>query len=281
MDRLWNRISEEIDKRETGKENETTYTDNRSQIKSSSVYTRIAAVAAAFIVVFAGVNIVNEANRAKTSQDSIPTSRPEKTETDTSTVDKPEPSDETNAEDFNGSTTIESIKYEQLSFNDTDTVAYKASYIPTGDEYFVEKNVLMQTDVFADVTVLEADLTSASQAVYTLRVEWMSDKSSYVDLDEDEIIIKSSTPYILQENREYLIPLSVRNGEFFIVFENAPQIEITLDGGLVFQNGWNALAENSSTLEKKSLNVNDFYFDRMKYSPAADIELLFIEWKQA
>ena len=57
--------------------------------------------------------------------------------------------------------------------------------------------------------------------------------------------------------------------------------EITLDGGAVFQNGWSSLDNGSMSLEKESLNVNDFYFDRMKYTPQFDMEQLMTEWKNA
>ena len=71
------------------------------------------------------------------------------------------------------------------------------------------------------------------------------------------------------------------DGNYGIVFENAPQIELTLDGGMVFQNGWDSLENGSVTLEKKSLNMNDYYFDRMRYSPQYDISQLISEWKKA
>ena len=34
-------------------------------------------------------------------------------------------------------------------------------------------------------------------------------------------------------------------------------------------------------LEKDSLSVNDFYFDRMKYTPYLDMDQLITEWKMA
>ena len=74
-----------------------------------------------------------------------------------------------------------------------------------------------------------------------------------------------------------------RTGEdsYSIVFENAPQIEITIDGGAVFQNGWKALSNGAEDLEKDNLNVNDYYFDRMKYSPSLDLESFLREWNNA
>ena len=282
MDKLWNRISEEIDKTENSRETEATYAQNRGQIKSSAGYMRIAAAAAAFIVVFAGINIFSESQKAKTAKDNFPSSRTEKTESDKDSNEENDAWENIDTDDYHSdemNPAEQIVKYEQLSFNDTDTISYMANYTPQGDEFFVEKNVLAQTSFFADVTVLEADLYDSEGAVYTLQVNALYGKDG--ELMSDDIVLISSTPYILQENREYLIPLGYENGGYFIVFENAPQIEITLDGGMVFQNGWSTLVENSLTLEKDSLNVNDFYFDRMKYSPTSDLELLLTEWKQA
>lgn len=298
MDKLWNRISEEIDKTEKNRETETAYEENRRQIKSSVVYTRIAAIAAAFIVVFAGVNIVNESNKAKVSTNDLaaeetdkmngdkkgkdtPTSKAEQDEDRrTEDTDKPPIFDHYEGAEESDGPIEETVKYEQLSFNHTDTVAYMASYVPEGDEYFVEQSVLAQTDYFADVTVISAALGDDGRADYTLQLNLMYDKDP-VSPPDSVIYLTSSTPYILQENREYLLPLSYDNGSYSIVFENAPQIEITLDGGMVFQNGWSSLDENAQTLEKDSLNVNDHYFDRMRYAPLSDLQLLLTEWNYA
>ena len=293
MDKLWDRISEEIDKKETETKAETTYTENRDQIKRSGGYMKIAAVAAAFIVVFAGVNILNESKKTKTAMDNIPLSRPDRKD-DTSSKNKN--SDMTDNKTDNKANNAQSgetvqneaaedaststIRYEQLRFNSTDTVAYMAEYVPQGDEYFVEDKVFKSTDCFADVTVIDAELSAENGATYVLQVNSMYDKDGeYV---VSEIVLNSSTPYILQENREYLLPLK-RTGEdsYSIVFENAPQIEITIDGGAVFQNGWKALSNGAEDLEKDNLNVNDYYFDRMKYSPSLDLESFLREWNNA
>ena len=293
MDKLWNRISKEIDKKETETKAETTYTENRDQIKRSGGYMKIAAVAAAFIVVFAGVNILNESKKTKTAMDNIPLSRPDRKDdmssknknsdmTDNKTDNKAinAQSGETVQNEAAEDAATSTIRYEQLRFNSTDTVAYMADYVPQGDEYFVEDKVFKSTDCFADVTVINAELSAENGATYVLQVNSMYDKDGeYV---VSEIVLNSSTPYILQENREYLLPLK-RTGEdsYSIVFENAPQIEITLDGGAVFQNGWTALDSSAQSLEKDSLNINDFYFDRMKYTPELDMESFLEQWNNA
>ncbi|SEK18816.1 hypothetical protein [Ruminococcus albus] len=305
MDKLWNRISDEIDKKETETKSETTYTENREQIKRSGGYMKIAAVAAAFIVVFAGVNIMNESKKTKAAMDKIPLSRPDRTEETASENKNDEKATTTTGSDNktgikaeddqtdgvfpidgHASMTDEApeavkttVKYNQLRFNSTDTVSYVADYVAKGDEYFVEDKVFKSTDCFADVTVVEADLSSEG-ATYVLQVNSMYDKDG--ELIVSEIVLNSSTPYILQENREYLLPLKRTGADSYsIVFENAPQIEITIDGGAVFQNGWTALSGGAEDLEKDSLNVNDFYFDRMKYTPSLDLESFLDQWNNA
>ena len=299
MDKLWNKISEEINKKENTKETETETTNTeREQIKRSGGYTKIVAAAAAFIVIFAGINIISESKKTKTAMNNIPTSRTEKAgasdKTDNAAAAEDKAGDNTNealyddAEQATEDTADISgqknhgltVKYDQLALNETHTISFMADYVPNGDEYFVEKNVLEQTDIFADVIVDDVEFEADSSAVYTLEVVAMYDKNG--EIRGENITLRSSTPYILQQNREYLIPLKINSsGDYGIVFENAPQIEITLDGGAVFQNGWSSLDNGSMSLEKESLNVNDFYFDRMKYTPQFDMEQLMTEWKNA
>ena len=303
MDKLWNRISDEIDRKETKKQEEQTAEKNREQIKRSGGYMRIAAVAAAFIVVFAGVNIMNESKKTKTARESIPLSRPDRRSEENADNADNTADDEKDGLDNNKGASIgaaeeaakaddmadtdNSVKYEQLSFNATDTKPFVAAYKPGGDEFFVEDRVLSETDLFVDVMVIGADLSDEGGAEYSLMVNcvyYREDGASEQPGDIPSTIkLRSTTPYILQENRQYLIPLKkgAGSGEYSIVFENAPQIELTLDGGAVFQNGWTALDNGSQTLEKESLSVNDFYFDRMKYTPYFDINELITEWNNA
>ena len=311
MDKLWDRISNEIDRKETADNNEEEHTKKREQIKRSGGYMKVAAAAAAFIVIFAGVNIMNESKKQKDLMNNIPTSRTEKAAAadkadeaaadtemkkgdnddldlefyinDKTAEEKTEETDDAMEAAMGEEAAEQKIRYDQLAFNETDTVSFKASYIPSGNEYFVEKDVLSQTDCFADVIVIGADLSEDGGAEYSLMVNAVYDRDGSCIMDSGTLFIHSNTPYILQENRQYLLPLKqgASDRQYSIVFENAPQIEFTLDGGAVFQNGWSSLDNNSKALEKDSLNVNDFYFDRMRYLPEFDISMLLTEWKNA
>lgn len=81
------------------------------------------------------------------------------------------------------------------------------------------------------MTVLSARLDSDS-AHYTLRINSLVSKTG--EESKTNITIESSTPYIMQENREYFIPLRKENGTYSMAFENAPHIEISLDGDIGF-----------------------------------------------
>lgn len=265
MDKLWNRIESEIDKKENVSAQQPNITYSRTNVKQAnvkkSIFTAMTAAAAAIVIAVGAVHMSENLRTGK----------------------------ENSAADFDGSNnrtnSSESIKidpdeilnYSSLELSSTSTAAYKEDYTAYGDEYFVEKNVLEQTDCFADVTVLKADLT-ASGGNYTLRVNELYSKDGH-DTQTGSFTVKSSTPYIMQENREYFIPLKKESGKYYLVFENAPQIEITLDGGAVFQNGWNSLDENSCSVNKEELGKNDFYYDRMRYCPQEDLTELIESWK--
>lgn len=265
MDKLWNRIESEIDKTENHSAQQPNITYSRTNVKQAStkksIFTAMTAAAAAIVIAVGAVQMSESLRTGK----------------------------ENSAANFDGSNnrtnTSESIKidpdeilnYSSLELSSTSTAAYKENYTADGDEYFVEKNVLEQTDCFADVTVLKADLT-AHGGNYTLRVNELYSKDGN-DAQTGSFTVKSSTPYIMQENREYLIPLKKENGKYYLVFENAPQIEMTLDGGAVFQNGWNSLDENSCSVTKEELGKNDFYYDRMRYCPQEDLTELIESWK--
>ena len=126
------------------------------------------------------------------------------------------------------------------------------------------------------MTVLSARLDSDS-AHYTLRINSLVSKTG--EESKTNITIESSTPYIMQENREYFIPLRKENGTYSMAFENAPQIEISLDGDIVFQNGWKSLDDNSGILKDSQKSKNDYFYDRMRYSSKNDLQDLLAKWR--
>lgn len=266
MDKLWNRIEKEIDdKTQSGGINTSGAARITQTKKTKRSYKKFATAAASLLVIIGGISLY--ADLSSTTDN--------KTESDKKTYVSSEKDMDQNHAEAND-TAIPDMSYEQLSLNHTETAGYNAEYKAAGDEYFTEQSVLSQTDCFADVTVLSAEL-GADSAQYTLKINRLISRSG--ETEETNITLQSSTPYILQENREYFIPLRKENNDYFIVFENAPQIEITLDNEIVFQNGWKSLAENSGTLKKSQSDKNDYYYDRMRYAEENDLEKLIEEWK--
>lgn len=185
MEKLWDRIEGQL-------ENKTD--KDQTQIKvSRRNYRKFAAAAASLVLIIGGVSLYADI----------------RSESDSVSKHSVETADKARLENREEKT------YEQLSFSHTDTKAYEDSYIPKGDDYFTEDSVLEDTDFFADVTVLSARLDSDS-AHYTLRINSLVSKTG--EESKTNITIESSTPYIMQENREYFIPLRKENGTYSMAF---------------------------------------------------------------
>ena len=260
MNKLWDKIEKEIDEREQN--DNTNIKPAQITVHKNKRSRTFAAAAAAVLILTVGVTAVTKLNNNSIKNDN---------KTDYSYSEK---SASVETEDKTNENKV--IEYEQLSFGGTSEESYNADYKPQGSEYFVEKDVLEETEFFADVTVKNAQYNSKS-ADYTFKVNSIVSKSGKIS--ESNITVTSSTPYLLCEGREYFIPLKKENGSWKITFENAPQIEITLDDEVVFQNGWSSLDENAQDVQKPQDNVNDFYYDRMKYSYKDDLTKLVEQWQ--
>lgn len=143
----------------------------------------------------------------------------------------------------------------------------------SGDEYFVEDNVLIETDVFAKAVVDMLYSSGNGTVCYILSAE-DQDKN-----DMGSIVVESATPYLMKMNREYILPLKENEGEYSLVFENAPQIECTLDGGVVFHNGWESLNEDSMYLVYPQNGIDDFFYDRMRFSYIDAMSIITDKWR--
>lgn len=170
----------------------------------------------------------------------------------------------------------ERVYYEELSFGDAEEDETSQPY-PTaetsGDDFFVEENVLAETDIIVDAVVQQVYSSGGGTICYVLTAE-DSGKNSL-----GSITVESATPYLLQISREYILPLKETAEGYRLVFENAPQIERTSDGGLVFHNGWKCLTENSAELVYPQGGIDDFFYDRMRFSYKDGIGVLDEKWK--
>ncbi|MGN0639044.1 MAG: hypothetical protein ACI4J0_11785 [Huintestinicola sp.] len=172
----------------------------------------------------------------------------------------------------------ENLSYLSLNLADTESSIYTALSRNTDDEeYFVEDNVLSETDFFLDGKVISEEPVGDGGIKYTVLVIHAVSEDSR-DFSETEEVY-SYSPYALRTGREYLLPISEENGRYTVIFDNAPQIEFTLDRQLVCHNGWKTLTENGVYLEYPQAYPDDFFYDRMNLAAESSLENLFDKWE--
>lgn len=162
-------------------------------------------------------------------------------------------------EDTAAGTGQQTIRYEdlQLGYANAPLTPYGAT---SGDDFFVEENVLIETDVIVNAYIDRVYSGGDGEICYEITAD-------NVETGETQsIYLTSRTPYVMLEDRCYILPLKADGTGYSLVFENAPQIERTLDGGYIFHNGWQSLDENALDVIYPQGGVDDFFYDRMKFS---------------
>ncbi len=142
--------------------------------------------------------------------------------------------------------------------------------------YFVESEVLSQTDRFVDVKVRSVSYNEAENAVeyelYDVLGDTLLNVSTAVGNGENNTLC--SDRYVLKMGHEYILPLAERDGEYCIVFPSAPQTELTEDGYAVFHNGWTSLMGfETAYLECPRNGKDDYFYDRMAVTFAENLEI--------
>ncbi len=166
------------------------------------------------------------------------------------------------------------VSYADLDLAPTDTAGIVPQRETNGDDYFVEADVLIQTDIIVNAYV-DRVYSRGGTVCYELTAE------NAESGDTESITLESATPYVMLESRSYVLPLKSGEDGYSLVFENAPQIEVTLDGGLIFHNGWECLSDGNETdVIYPQGRVDDFFYDRMKFSYTADIQTLVKKWHE-
>ncbi|MGN0665952.1 MAG: hypothetical protein ACI4KF_05445 [Huintestinicola sp.] len=168
--------------------------------------------------------------------------------------------------------------YMKLDLAETESGIYTALSSNNEEEYFVENRVLSETDFFLDARIISAEIqTENNTALYEAEVIHLIGDGITT---AKQVTVRTSSPYELRVNREYLLPIKIDNGEFVIVFDNAPQIEFTLDREVVAHNGWESLNDGSEMLSDYVQTYRDDYFyDRMNLIPEVSLEKLFDRWE--
>ncbi len=170
------------------------------------------------------------------------------------------------------STVQQTVRYEdlQLDYAEVPLTPYGAT---NGDDFFVEENVLIETDIIVNAYIDRVYSGGDGAICYEITAD-------NVETGEIEsIYLTSRTPYVMLENRCYVLPLKADGEAYSLVFENAPQIERTLDGGYIFHNGWESLDENALDVIYPQGGVGDFFYDRMKFSYVS-LDSLIEKWHE-
>ena len=170
------------------------------------------------------------------------------------------------------------ISYEDLSFNSYSETIFTCTGTPRGGEYFVEDEVLADADYIVSATVKNVLLSDdGSRIIYELEAD-----VSYPEITSETIIVESCSVYTMKRGREYLIPVAETADGYRTVYDNIPQIEFTADGGLVYYNGWSSLDDSTSqSIIYPQKTVDDFFYDRMKFSNSGDYSAMIQKFYDA
>ncbi len=161
-------------------------------------------------------------------------------------------------EEATGST-MQTIRYEDLVLNPHMTIVTHSGETD-GDDFFVEECVLVETDIIVNAYVDYVYSNGDGAMCYEITAD-------NIETGETEpLVLTSRTPYVMLEDRCYVLPLKADGEVYRLAFENAPQIERTLDGGYIFHNGWECLNEDALDVIYPQRSVDDFFYDRMKFS---------------
>lgn len=141
---------------------------------------------------------------------------------------------------------------------------------------FDEDSVLAETVCFVD-GIVENVYAGEECIYYELRaVETYGSVGAYGDI----VTVASDSDIPMLISREYLVPLKQTEDGLRTVAESVPQIEITLDKGMVFYNGWKSLNyESALDISCPKQYPDDFFYDRMKFSYSGYMELI-TKWQK-
>ncbi|MBD5138212.1 MAG: hypothetical protein HDT24_02740 [Ruminococcus sp.] len=270
MDALWERIEQGLDEKNTEDLSGVTSSPVKKSITFRKIAVRAALAAAAVLIIlpvaFRGANTSNMASDGGSMSNNADAG-----------YAAPSAMQEAAADEENGydvSNYVETVLYESLNLAPAVAAADMPSGETSGDDFFVEANVLVHTDIIVNAYV-DRVYSRGGTVCYELTAENADTRET------ENITIESATPYRMLENRSYLLPLTVNGESYSLAFENAPQIEFTLDGGMIFHNGWVTLDDESAADVIYPQNgIDDFFYDRMKFSYSADADTLVKKWHE-
>ena len=168
------------------------------------------------------------------------------------------------------------LNYQNLNILHNRTIASQVnlSRLGTDGEYFSEDEILQHTEFFIDVRILDGYQDSESGNMhYTLQILDVYGS----DLNLSEIELETGSAYILEQNHEYVLPVTA---DLNLAYECAPQIEKTQDENLIIPNGWYTLMQSDTTpVLYDSYGKDDYFYDRMYLTQDLNLDLLIQKWK--
>lgn len=293
MERLWSRIEQKIDEADKTESPAAPQREITVTKGGKNTFTKALGWAAAFVIVFsAGALILNrngvETDKTQSSgkenytadiqEDSYSSKPANDAISDEKEPNEAEPENvqEIGGHDIKSETAPAAVDYSKLAL-DHSAELLTADYAPRGDDFFVESEVLAETETFLDCKV-ESVEQDKSFCTYTLTVVECWTKSVEYP-SGSTLTLVSTSPLLLAEGGEYLLPVTLTDEGLRLVFENAPQIEYTLDGSVVFHNGWKTLNEGSQECIYPENSKDKFFYDRMRITSKDKVETLITRWQ--
>ncbi len=260
---LWQRISANLPEQQTAEE------PVQKPIRMTGAR-RMLTLAASFLIVLSGAYLFTQPGRMDNKSEQMQNDAP-------AHEDAYQPEDEAPAMNEGLSGSADGIlRYENLSL---PASTLSLDFVPTGTqgEYFSESAVLADTDCFVKVRV--DSMTPDGEALcYTMHVE---ETFGETVPETETLTIRSETAYVMQQNHLYLLPLCETANGWALAYACAPQMELTLDGDLVFHNGWQTLMQNApEPLIYTAYGEDDYFYDRMYLTTDTVLQKFLDEWRK-
>ena len=275
--KIWNRICSRIDS-----ENNSDISDDEPDIFGSqppkrkiSVTRSLSAAAAVIVIAAAGIYGVSyNTSESDVSSDNYDNAE-SATELPENSADASDHSLFFPASDGWDFSTVAPSAAKSHSYSDYEDTVYYPFENNYSDDFFVESDVLSDTDFFLDCRIESMEYDAASQTV-TYTVSPIHAVASHDITLSPETRITSTAAYVLTAGHEYLLPVHIGDsGEYRTADSSSPKIEFTDERYIIYHNGWTSLDNDGQYLFCTDRSPDDFFYDRMNIAPESSLSDLF------
>ncbi len=270
---LWQRIESQLPQQEEAAK------QSPQSIRMQHIY-RILPIAACLLLTISGAAVFLQQDNRIQQESSNTVSMNENANEHFDAEDYMPPIKNEQVQDFEEENTAKFRSYASLNFGKGEQKNHitNPALLGTENEYFHEADVLKRTECFV-IAVAEYGNQDPETGDITYQLRVQKTYGSEL-LQDDLLIIRSKSSYILQPGHEYILPLYKEQDEWKISFECAPQMEFTLNGEVVFHNGWQSLdALESERISCSPSGTHDYFYDRMYITRENVPELLIAAWE--